>query len=182
MKGGGGGVIIIPSIVHARRPPEHRSLHPYNAGTAHVGFSPTRQAILLALKRNAWWSVRRVEWRASCILQRSVAKRTLTPCAYLLGTIYTFGRERGCIHFMRSHLAIPAMPERCTSGFHRPDRHHESGGGGGGQSPVALGTAPKSGRVRRVGHARALRIARQGRGGGGRLQRRLNRDDDDRAR
>ena len=47
MFGGGGraggereGVII---VMHGRRLLDHRSSHPYDIGTGHVGFSPTRQ-------------------------------------------------------------------------------------------------------------------------------------------
>ena len=40
--GGGGG---IPIIMHGHSRMSIRPSHPYNAGTEHVGFSPTRQAL-----------------------------------------------------------------------------------------------------------------------------------------
>ena len=43
-RGDGGGVLISGTAVVSR--PYGRPLHPYNAGTEHVGFSPTRQALL----------------------------------------------------------------------------------------------------------------------------------------
>ena len=48
---------------------DHKSSHPYHAGTEHVEFSPTRQA-LLAPSAKRPWGVGRVVWRVSCTLLR----------------------------------------------------------------------------------------------------------------
>ena len=46
--GGAGGVLI---VMHGRTAYGDRPSHPYYLGTEHVGFSPTRQTLLVAPKR-----------------------------------------------------------------------------------------------------------------------------------
>ena len=52
-------------------PMTSRPSHQYNAGTEHVGFSPTRQILLAPSAKQAPWGVRRVAWKMGCILLRT---------------------------------------------------------------------------------------------------------------
>ena len=50
LEGGGGSVLdrrYVLDLMHGHKSWGHRPSHTYNAGTEHVGFSPTRKALLV---------------------------------------------------------------------------------------------------------------------------------------